>query len=212
MANLNEIINNNDKPLFDQNKYKKPEIYFGLKHDKNINFINENNGANKINKTPNPNLRSFEKLIDSRINFANANKNNYNNNKNNDINNNNNISLFYIFDEQTIINDIIENKNKLIIALNNSEINIIDIKDKNVNKLLGHSKSVIFVKYYDINTIISSSIDSEIRIWNINKLLCTYVIKDYENDEGWILSLLRINNGLIFCGYSNGFFKVYNYE
>ena len=140
------------------------------------------------------------------------NKNNYNN-KNNDINNNNNnISLFYIFDEQTIINDIIENKNKLIVALNNSEINIIDIKDKNINKLLGHSKSVLFVKYYDINTIVSSSIDSEIRIWNINKLLCTYVIKDYENDEGWILSLLRINNGLIFCGYSNGFFKVYNYE
>ena len=82
LANLNEIINNNDKPLFDQNKYKKPEIYFGLKHDKNINFINENNESNRINKTPNPNLRSFEKLIDSRINFANANKNNYNNNKN----------------------------------------------------------------------------------------------------------------------------------
>ena len=77
---LNILKNNNNK------NRKTPDIK-KIKCDTDIenkinNFINENNESNRINKTPNPNLRSFEKLIDSRINFANANKNNYNNNKN----------------------------------------------------------------------------------------------------------------------------------
>ena len=65
LSNLNEKPLNDNKPIFDKNLYKKPEIYFPLKHDKNIDFIKE---VHKSNKNPNPNWRSFQKIIDTKIN------------------------------------------------------------------------------------------------------------------------------------------------
>ena len=54
----------NDKPNFDKNLYKRPEIYYPLKHDKDIIFIHD---GHKNNPNPNPNLLSFQKLIDTKI-------------------------------------------------------------------------------------------------------------------------------------------------
>ena len=63
LSDLKENPSNGNKPIFDKNLYKRPEIYYPLKHDKNI-FINE---GHKNNKNPNPNLRSFQRIIDTKI-------------------------------------------------------------------------------------------------------------------------------------------------
>ena len=73
LSDLNENPSNDNKPIFDKNLYKRPEIYFPLKHDKNIVFINE---GHKNNKNPNPNLRSFQRIIDTKIKLLDFKNNN----------------------------------------------------------------------------------------------------------------------------------------
>ena len=80
LSDLNENPSNSNKPIFDKNLYKRPEIYYPLKHDKNIVFINE---GHKNNKNPNPNLRSFQRIIDTKIKLLDFKNNNL------DINNEN---------------------------------------------------------------------------------------------------------------------------
>ena len=70
ISDLNEIPKKDNQINFDKNLYKKPEIYFPLKHDKSIIFIKDKE-QNKINRTPNPNLRSFQNIIDSKMNMLN---------------------------------------------------------------------------------------------------------------------------------------------
>ena len=80
LSDLNENPSNGNKPIFDKNLYKRPEIYYPLKHDKNIVFINE---GHKNNKNPNPNLRSFQRIIDTKIKLLDFKNNNLDfNNKN----------------------------------------------------------------------------------------------------------------------------------
>ena len=73
LSDLNENPSNGNKPIFDKNLYKRPEIYYPLKHDKNIVFINE---GHKNNKNPNPNLRSFQRIIDTKIKLLDFKNNN----------------------------------------------------------------------------------------------------------------------------------------
>lgn len=73
LSDLNENPSNDNKPIFDKNLYKRPEIYYPLKHDKNIVFINE---GHKNNKNPNPNLRSFQRIIDTKIKLLDFKNNN----------------------------------------------------------------------------------------------------------------------------------------
>ena len=73
LSDLNENPSNGNKPIFDKNLYKRPEIYYPLKHDKNIAFINE---GHKNNKNPNPNLRSFQRIIDTKIKLLDFKNNN----------------------------------------------------------------------------------------------------------------------------------------
>ena len=73
LSDLNENPSNVNKPIFDKNLYKRPEIYYPLKHDKNIVFINE---GHKNNKNPNPNLRSFQRIIDTKIKLLDFKNNN----------------------------------------------------------------------------------------------------------------------------------------
>ena len=73
LSDLNENPSSGNKPIFDKNLYKRPEIYFPLKHDKNIVFINE---GHKNNKNPNPNLRSFQRIIDTKIKLLDFKNNN----------------------------------------------------------------------------------------------------------------------------------------
>ena len=73
LSDINENPSNSNKPIFDKNLYKRPEIYFPLKHDKNIVFINE---GHKNNKNPNPNLRSFQRIIDTKIKLLDFKNNN----------------------------------------------------------------------------------------------------------------------------------------
>ena len=73
LSDLNENPSNDNKPIFDKNLYKRPEIYYPLKHDKNIAFINE---GHKNNKNPNPNLRSFQRIIDTKIKLLDFKNNN----------------------------------------------------------------------------------------------------------------------------------------
>ena len=80
LSDLNENPSSGNKPIFDKNLYKRPEIYYPLKHDKNIAFINE---GHKNNKNPNPNLRSFQRIIDTKIKLLDFKNNNL------DINNEN---------------------------------------------------------------------------------------------------------------------------
>ena len=73
LSDLNENPSSGNKPIFDKNLYKRPEIYYPLKHDKNIAFINE---GHKNNKNPNPNLRSFQRIIDTKIKLLDFKNNN----------------------------------------------------------------------------------------------------------------------------------------
>ncbi len=73
LSDLNENPSNGNKPIFDKNLYKRPEIYYPLKHDKNFVFINE---GHKNNKNPNPNLRSFQRIIDTKIKLLDFKNNN----------------------------------------------------------------------------------------------------------------------------------------
>ena len=73
LSDLNENPSSGNKPIFDKNLYKRPEIYYPLKHDKNIVFINE---GHKNNKNPNPNLRSFQRIIDTKIKLLDFKNNN----------------------------------------------------------------------------------------------------------------------------------------
>ena len=73
LSDLNKNPSNGNKPIFDKNLYKRPEIYYPLKHDKNIVFINE---GHKNNKNPNPNLRSFQRIIDTKIKLLDFKNNN----------------------------------------------------------------------------------------------------------------------------------------
>ena len=73
LSDLNENPSRGNKPIFDKNLYKRPEIYYPLKHDKNIAFINE---GHKNNKNPNPNLRSFQRIIDTKIKLLDFKNNN----------------------------------------------------------------------------------------------------------------------------------------
>ena len=66
LSDLHENPLDNKETYFDKNLYKKPEIYFPLKHDKSINFINKDERhKNKNNK--NLNFRDFQHLIDSKF-------------------------------------------------------------------------------------------------------------------------------------------------
>ena len=73
LSDLNENPSSGNKPIFNKNLYKRPEIYYPLKHDKNIAFINE---GHKNNKNPNPNLRSFQRIIDTKIKLLDFKNNN----------------------------------------------------------------------------------------------------------------------------------------
>ena len=64
LSDINEIPSNDNKPVFDKSAYKRPQIYYPLRHDKDINCIIESHYNNKI---PNPNLRSFQKIIDTKV-------------------------------------------------------------------------------------------------------------------------------------------------
>ena len=75
LSELKENPSDSNKINFDKNIYKKPEIYFPLKHDKNINFI-KNEESNKNNLIRNPNLRSFQNIIDTKINMLGKSGNN----------------------------------------------------------------------------------------------------------------------------------------
>ena len=68
LSELKEKPLDSDKINFDKNLYKKPEIYYPLKHDKNIIFMRNDEG-NKNNIIRNPNLRSFQNIIDTKINM-----------------------------------------------------------------------------------------------------------------------------------------------
>ena len=64
LSDINETPSNDNKPVFDKSAYKRPQIYYPLRHDKDINCIIESHYNNKI---PNPNLRSFQKIIDTKV-------------------------------------------------------------------------------------------------------------------------------------------------
>jgi len=74
LSDLNENTSNDTKPIFDKNLYKRPGLYYPLKHDKNIDFIHEGHKNNKNN--PNPNLRSFQRIIDTKIKLLDFKNNN----------------------------------------------------------------------------------------------------------------------------------------
>ena len=66
---MNEYFPNNKEIKFNQNLYKKPEIYYPLKHEKYIipKFIDYNKGGS----TTKPKVRSFQQVINEKIRFSN---------------------------------------------------------------------------------------------------------------------------------------------
>ena len=67
--NLDKILSElnmpkNDNNLFDKNAYRKPEIFYGLKHDENLLAQHQRNDVHKLF---NPKLRSFQQVVDGKI-------------------------------------------------------------------------------------------------------------------------------------------------
>ena len=69
LSHMNEYFPNNKEIKFNQNLYKKPEIYYPLKHEKYIipKFIDYNKGGS----TTKPKVRSFQQVINEKIRFSN---------------------------------------------------------------------------------------------------------------------------------------------
>ena len=127
------------------------------------------------------------------------------------INNNNQNIIFSIKDnfKNQVINIICEWKGKLIIGTSEPEIKIVDMKNSIIENLSGHTKAITSLIIYDYKTLVSSSIDSFIRIWDLSHQNCIYVIHD--NSE-WILSVIKINKGQLCSSGSNGIIKIWNFE
>ena len=69
LSELNEYSPNNNGVKFDKNSYKKPEIYYPLKHEQYI--IPQIKDYNKDNSPPIRKVRSFQQVINEKIKFAN---------------------------------------------------------------------------------------------------------------------------------------------
>ena len=67
LLNLNNNTELENKPIFDKNLYKKPEIYYPRKHDKSLVCTYEGNKDNIDIINSNRNLRAFQRIIDSKI-------------------------------------------------------------------------------------------------------------------------------------------------
>ena len=63
LSELNKLPKN-DNNLFDKNVYKKPDIFYGLKHDDNLLAQHQRNDVYKLY---NPKLRTFQQVIDGKI-------------------------------------------------------------------------------------------------------------------------------------------------
>ena len=72
LSELNGVSPNNNEVKFDKNLYKKPEIYYPLKHEKYI--IPQIKDYNK-NSTQIPKVRPFQQVVNERIRFTNQLKN-----------------------------------------------------------------------------------------------------------------------------------------
>ena len=72
LSELNGVSPNNNEVKFDKNLYKKPEIYYPLKHEKYI--IPQIKDYNK-NSTQIPKVRPFQQVVKERIRFTNQLKN-----------------------------------------------------------------------------------------------------------------------------------------
>ena len=76
--NLNENTSKENEQNFDKNLYKKPEIYYPLKHDKNFIFTKEgNNGSHN----PYKNSRAFQRINDTKLKLLEFKNNTLNINK-----------------------------------------------------------------------------------------------------------------------------------
>ena len=130
-----------------------------------------------------------------------------------DLMNNNHNHIFSIKDNliNQVINIICEWKGKLIVGTSNPDIKIIDMKNSLIEKLNGHLKAVTSLFIYDYKTLVSSSIDSSIRMWDLPHQNCIYVIIDYNTNE-WILSVIRMSNGQLCASGSTGIIKIWNFE
>ena len=112
----------------------------------------------------------------------------------------------------TVYNIIkINNKNGIAVAAGNDILIIADINNYNPNNpetMSGHSKNITSLILLNENQLASGSEDKTIKIWDIQKRLCTCTITgNYERIE----SLLKINNNTIAAG-SHNTIRVFNIE
>lgn len=109
------------------------------------------------------------------------------------------------------ISVILEWKGKIVISSNENDIKVTDIKDKrgNIEKLKGHSKSVMSLCNFDHKIIMSGSLDFSVRLWDLNKMKCIFVIKEH---NGWITNVIKCRDGQICSCGSDCEIIIYNYE
>lgn len=101
-----------------------------------------------------------------------------------------------------------------LLAFGSADYNVYcyDIRNAKVplHTLVGHKKTVSYVKFVDSETLISASIDGSIKLWDLNKSssdACKMNFAGHTNDKNFVG--LSVSNGYISCGSETN--EVYAY-
>ena len=129
-----------------------------------------------VNFTKNVWFENYYQLKDGRVFFGNSNG-------------------FMVLDEKTFeLSQEVQNlkgepklfseldDNKIAVGLKNGDIILYDSNLLNQINLVGHTKSITGIVLLSDNMILSSSLDTKMKIWNINTLECeeTFIMNKYE--------------------------------
>ena len=109
------------------------------------------------------------------------------------------------------INTILEWKGKLIISSDDNDIKVVDSRDKRsrIDKLKGHTRSVMCMCSFDYKCIVSGSLDGSIRLWDLSKMKCLFVINEH---SGWVTNVIKLKEGQLCSSGNDCEIKVLNYE
>lgn len=109
------------------------------------------------------------------------------------------------------INNILEWKGKVVISSNENEIKVVDSRDRHsrIDKLKGHTRSIMCMCSFDYKCIVSGSLDGSIRLWDLVKMKCLFVINEH---YGWVTNVIKLKEGHLCSSGNDCEVKVFNYE
>ncbi|KAI6191514.1 E3 ubiquitin-protein ligase RFWD2 [Aphelenchoides bicaudatus] len=88
-------------------------------------------------------------------------------------------------------------------------VHLYDLRNtsRSVNTFCGHLKAVSYVKYCNENEIVSASVDSTLRLWDVKTGTCKQVMRGHQNEKNFVG--LATDGNHIVCGSENNHLYTY---